>query len=172
MKERLTVEPMRPMDAERVLEIYAEGMATGDATFETVVPNWASFDAGHQPDARLIARDGSSVIGWAALSPYSTRAAYRGVAWASVYVDAVARGQGVGRALLEELIRAARVAGIWTLMAGVFVENGPSLALHEHAGFRRVGVLERIGRDALGRWRDVVLLERSGLDLDDTSSPK
>jgi L-amino acid N-acyltransferase YncA len=95
-----------------------------------------------------------------ALTSYSSRRVYAGVAWESVYVAAAARGQGVGRALLAALIAASEAAGIWTLLAGVLADNAPSLALHERAGFRRVGVQERLGQDVTGRWRDVVLLER------------
>lgn len=163
MTERPTIEPMAAADAGRVLEIYGQGMATGDATFETVVPEWEAFDAGHRADPRLVAREAGRVVGWAALSPYSGRAVYEGVAWVSVYVDTASWGRGLGRALLEEMVAAAGAVGIWTLMAGVFVENGTSLALHDRVGFRRVGVLAHIGRDAAGRWRDVVLLERAGL---------
>lgn len=163
MTSRPVIEAMTPADAARVLEIYAQGMATGDATFETVVPDWTAFDAGHRAQPRLVARDEHRVVGWAALSPYSARAVYSGVAWVSVYVDADSRGRGVGRALLEGMLTAAGAAGFWTLVAGVFVENAASLALHERLGFRRVGVLETIGRDASGRWRDVVLLEWSSV---------
>jgi phosphinothricin acetyltransferase len=100
------------------------------------------------------------VAGWTAIGRYSTREVYAGVAWESVYVAESARGRGVGRALLDALIPATEAAGVWTLMAGVLAENVASLALHERVGFRRVGVQERIGRDAGGHWRDVVLLER------------
>lgn len=140
--------------------IYAEGIATGDATFESTVPDWAAWDAAHLDVARLVARLDAEVVGFAALSAYSTRAAYRGVAWESVYVAAARQGQGVGRALLDAVIAAADAAGLWALMAGILAENSVSLALHERAGFRRVGVLEGIGRDASGRWRDVVLMQR------------
>jgi phosphinothricin acetyltransferase len=145
-----------------VRRIYAEGIATGDATLEREAPEWPPFDAAHRPDCRFVARTepGGPVRGWAALGPYSARDVYGGVAWESVYVGADARGRGLGRALLETLIPASEAAGVWTLCAGVIVDNAASLALHERVGFRRVGVQERIGQDAQGRWRDVVLLER------------
>ncbi|MEA2547598.1 MAG: hypothetical protein QOE42_196, partial [Chloroflexota bacterium] len=111
-------------------------------------------------DCRFVARLDGRVVGWTALGRYSTREVYAGVAWESVYVDAAARGRGVGSALLAALIPASEAAGVWTLIAGVQAENAASLALHERAGFRRIGVQERIGRDASGTWRDVVLLER------------
>jgi phosphinothricin acetyltransferase len=107
-----------------------------------------------------VARIDDRVVGWTALGRYSTREVYAGVAWESVYVDEAARGRGVGRALLEALVPASEDAGVWTLLAGVLAENSASLALHERAGFRQIGVQERIGRDIAGRWRNVIFLER------------
>jgi L-amino acid N-acyltransferase YncA len=158
----ITIEPMSPDDWPAVHRIYAEGIATGDATLEREAPDWHHFDHSHPQECRLVARDAPAgpVVGWTALGGYSARKVYSGVAWESVYVAAAARGRGVGRALLETLIPAAEAAGFWTLMAGVLVENAASLALHERVGFRRVGVQHRIAQDARGRWRDVVLLER------------
>ncbi len=157
----ISIEPMTVADWPEVRRIYAEGIATGDATLEREVPDWSHFDRSHPTHCRLVASDGGgAVLGWTALGGYSARTVYRGVAWESVYVGAEARRQGVGRALLEALIPASEAAGFWTLMAGVLADNAPSLALHEGAGFRRVGVQIAIGQDARGRWRDVVLLER------------
>jgi L-amino acid N-acyltransferase YncA len=155
------IETMTADDGPAVLEIYGQGIATGNATLETATPDWAHWQTSHRRDCRLVARDADDrVLGWTALGRYSTRDVYAGVAWESVYVDASARGRGVGRELLAALVPASEEAGIWTLLAGVLVENVASLALHERAGFRRIGVQERMGRDARGRWRDVVLLER------------
>jgi phosphinothricin acetyltransferase len=155
------IEPMTPADWPAVRAIYQEGIETGDATFETAVPGWDAWDAGHLAEHRWVARDDQgAVLGWVAVAPYSRRAVYRGVVEESVYVAASARGRGVGRALLEALIASTEAAGIWTLQAGIQAENAASLALHERVGFRRVGSRERIGRDATGRWRDVWLLER------------
>jgi phosphinothricin acetyltransferase len=156
----VVVGPMTPDDGAAVLDIFGQGIATGVATLDTVVPDWDRWDAGHRRDCRFVARVGGRVVGWTALSQYSTRAVYAGVAWESVYVDAASRGRGVGRALLDALIPASEAAGVWTLIAGVQIENSASLSLHERAGFRRIGVQERVGRDASGVWRDVVLLER------------
>jgi len=158
----LTIEPMIADDWQAVHRIYAEGIATGDATLEREAPDWNHFDHSHRPDCRLVARGvpGGPVLGWSALGGYSARKVYSGVAWESVYVSSEARGQGVGRALLEALIPASEAAGFWTLLAGVLVDNVASLALHEAVGFRRVGVQRRIGQDIHGRWRDIVLLER------------
>lgn len=153
---------MNAGDWAEVRRIYAEGIATGDATLEREAPDFSHFDRSHRHDCRLVARGepGGPVLGWTALTAYSSRRVYAGVAWESVYVAANARGHGLGRALLESLIPASEAAGLWTLLAGVLIDNKPSLALHQSVGFRRVGVQRGMGRDAAGRWRDVVLLER------------
>jgi phosphinothricin acetyltransferase len=156
----IRIEPMEPTDADRVLAIYGEGIATGNATLETTVPDWRRWNATHRRECRFVARIGGDIVGWTAIGSYSTRDVYAGVAWESVYVAAAARGRGVGGALLGALIPASEAAGVWTLMAGVLVENEASLTLHERAGFRRIGVQEGLGRDGTGRWRDVALLER------------
>lgn len=158
--ERLVVEPLDVSHWPAIRAIYLEGIATGNATLEASAPEWAEWDAGHLTAARLVARAGKEVVGWAALSPVSSRCVYGGVAEVSIYVAGAARGRRIGRALLTELIEASEQAGIWTLQSGVLIENEASLRLHEQCGFRRVGTRERIGQDAAGRWRDVVLLER------------
>lgn len=155
----LVVDAMRPEDWPHVRRIYMEGIATRSATFETEAPDWEAWDAKHRKRARLVARSGGDVLGWAAVSPVSDRCVYGGVADLSVYVAEAARGRGVGRALLAALIEATEADGIWTLQAGIFPENRASLALHESLGFREVGRRERIGRMD-GVWRDVMLLER------------
>jgi L-amino acid N-acyltransferase YncA len=142
-----------------VRAIYTEGIATGDATFETDAPGWAAWDDAHLPFGRLVARSGGSVIGWAALSPVSSRCVYAGVAEVSVYVAASARGKGAGRLLLNELVEQSEGNGVWTLQAGILPENTASLAIHKGCGFREVGRRERLGQ-LNGVWRDVVLLER------------
>jgi L-amino acid N-acyltransferase YncA len=157
----IRIEPMTADDGPAVLQIYGQGIATGNATLEAATPDWAHWQTGHRRDCRLVARDDDGqVLGWTALTRYSAREVYAGVAWESVYVDSAARGRGVGSALLVALVPASEAAGVWTLLAGVLVENVASLALHERAGFRRIGVQEGMGRDVSGRWRDVVLLER------------
>lgn len=158
---RIRIEPMTLEDGPSVLAIYIQGIATGNATLETTAPDWGRWNASHRRDCRLVARDGAGqVVGWTALGRYSTREVYAGVAWESVYVDESAQGRGVGGALLAALVPVSEAAGVWTLLAGVLAENLASLALHERAGFRRIGAQERMGRDITGRWRDVVLLER------------
>jgi phosphinothricin acetyltransferase len=154
----VNVVPMTAEHATAVLEIYRYGLDSGDASFETTVPTWADWDSGHLPDHRFVAVD-REVVGWAAASPVSGRCVYAGVVEHSVYVHPDAQGRGVGALLLDALIRSTEAAGIWTIESGVFPENAASLALHARAGFRVVGIRERIGRHH-GRWRDVVLLER------------
>jgi phosphinothricin acetyltransferase len=141
-----------------VRAIYAEGIDGGDATFETEPPPWERWNAAH-PELRLVAELDGSIVAWAALSPASVRRCYRGVGEVSVYVAEDARGLGLGRKLLDELVERSEQAGYWTLTAGVFPENEASVRLHEACGFREVGVRERLGESG-GVWRDVVLLER------------
>jgi L-amino acid N-acyltransferase YncA len=150
---------MAASDWDEVRRIYLEGIATGNATFETEAPSWDLWDRAHRTDCRLVARDGRRLLGWAALSRVSERCAYGGVAEVSVYVATEARGRGIGRALLEGLVHASEEAGVWTLQAGIFPENRASLAIHEKCGFRVVGVREKLG-NLRGTWRDVTLLER------------
>ena len=162
VRETVAVDGMRRADWTHVRRIYEEGLATGDASFETAAPAWRSWDAAHLASPRLVARIGADLAGWAALVPVSSRCVYGGVVEDSVYVAAAARRRGVGRALLERLVTCAEDAGIWTIQAGIFPENGASVALHQACGFRVVGIRERIGL-LNGRWRDVVLLERRSL---------
>jgi len=171
--------PMAPDAWPTVRRIYREGIATGDATFETEVPEWEEFDSSHLKNCRLVALEAHPVeieededdsgfldtqtaliaVAWAALSPVSNRQVYRGVAEVSLYVAEAARGRGAGKALLKALVQKSERDGIWTLQAGVFPENTASIALHKSCGLRKVGVRRRIGK--LGdRWRDVLLLER------------
>lgn len=152
---------MIPDHADQVLAIYQAGIDTGHATFETQAPAWTDFDRVRLPDHRFVALadDCDWVLGWAAASAASDRCVYAGVVEHSVYVHPDAHRQGVGRALLGALIASTEAAGIWTVQSGVFPENTASLALHHAAGFRTVGVRERIGRHH-GSWRDVVMIER------------
>jgi len=164
----IRIRPLIPGDWPAVERIYREGIATGEATFETEPPTWEVFDAGKVPELRLVAVDGEEVLGWAAASRVSTRAAYRGVIEHSVYVAGAARGRGVGRLLLDALVEAADAQGFWTIQSAIFPENTASLRLHAAAGFREVGRRERIARAQLGpragEWRDTILLERRRAD--------
>jgi L-amino acid N-acyltransferase YncA len=152
---------MQPHDWPAVREIYAQGIATGQATFETAPPSWDDWDANHFVDLRLVAEEDGAVVGWAALSPVSRRPCYAGVAEDSVYVAGEAEGRGIGTALLGRLLTAADEAGFWTIQASIFPENVASIALHERCAFRPVGRRERIGT-LDGVWRDTVLFERRG----------
>ena len=150
---------MRPADWKAVRQIYLEGIATRQGTFEVKPPTWRKWNQTHRRRPRLVAHANGRVLAWAAVSPVSSRSVYAGVAEVSIYVAARARGKGVGRTLLSRLVRAAEEAGIWTLQAGIFPENKASLAIHRRCGFRKVGRRERIGKQG-AIWRDVVLLER------------
>lgn len=153
----IEIRDMRAADWPDVARIYGEGLAEG--TFEDTVPAWEHWDAGHLAEPRLVASLGGVTAGWAALRPVSPRACYRGVTENSVYVARTARGVGVGRALLDELVRRADAAGIWTIEARVLAGNDASIALHTACGFRVVGTRERLAQKH-GVWRDVVVLER------------
>jgi len=151
---------MRPSDWPRVSEIYAQGIAAGDATFETDVPDWPTWDIGRHDACRIVAESAGEVVGFTALSPVSRRPGYAGVCEVMVYVADGHRGRGTGGELLRELVRCGEHHGIWTLQASIFPENVASMRLHERAGFRVVGTRERVGRFHDGRWRDTVLMER------------
>ena len=153
------IRDLRPGDWPEVARIYAEGIATRNATFETEVPGWEEWNGAHLGEHRFVAEEDGEVLGWIALAPISTRCCYAGVAEISAYVRERARGRGVGATLLEAVVKSTERAGIWTLETGVFPENEPSLALLKRFGFREVGVRERIGQ-LDGVWRDVVFLER------------
>jgi phosphinothricin acetyltransferase len=158
--DRLRIAAMTPEHAAEVLSIYQLGIDEGQATFETAAPTWEQFDAAKLPAHRHVARDSDGrVLGWTAAVAVSDRCAYAGVVEHSVYVHPGSRGRGVGLALLKALIASTEAAGIWTIQSGIFPENTASLALHARAGFRVIGVRERIGRHH-GAWRDVVLIER------------
>jgi L-amino acid N-acyltransferase YncA len=150
---------MQPTDWDRVRAIYEQGIASGEATFETEAPSWERWDASHLPFGRLVARVEGRVVGWAALSPVSGRCCYAGVADVSVYVDGEHRGQGAGRQLLLETIAESERRGLWTLQGGTFPENEASLRLQRACGFRVIGKRERIGK-LDGVWRDTILTER------------
>ena len=166
----VTIGPMQSGDWPAVRDIFEQGIATGQATFETETPDWTAWDAGHLAAPRLVARDPRDVLGWAALSPFSRRRCYAGVAEVSIYVAAALRGHGVGGRLLDALITGAEARGVWSLQAVVFPENAVSVALHEHRGFRVVGRRVRIAQDH-GVWRDTLLLERRSPTVGTSPSP-
>ena len=164
------IEAMRAEHADAVLTIYQAGLDTRNASFETQAPDWATWDRAHLPEHRFVALEadpaGSNnggvdgeVLGWVASSPTSSRCVYAGVVEESIYIATMARGRGIGRALLKAFIESTESAGVWTVQSGIFPENTASLALHASAGFRVIGTRERVG-EHFGRWRDVVLVER------------
>jgi L-amino acid N-acyltransferase YncA len=162
MDRPITIEPLGEHHWDAVRSIYLQGIATGNATFQQTAPDWKEWDAGHLRTCRMVARSDQEIVGWAALTPVSSRTVYRGVAEVSIYVAEAARGCGVGASLMARLIVESEAAGIWTLQAGIFPENTASIKLHTNAGFRIVGTRSRLG-SVNGRWRDVVLLERRSL---------
>ena len=165
---KVRIETLQPSDWPRVAAVYEEGIAGGLATFENSCPSWEEWDAAHLAACRLVARSADQVVGWGALSPVSRRQCYAGVAEVSVYVSASARQQGIGRALLQALIRAAEAEGIWTLQGATFAENVASLRLQEACGFRVIGRRERIAQ-LRGVWRDTILTERRSASVGTSS---
>lgn len=150
---------MLPQHWEAVKTIYEEGIATGNATFQTVAPSWQEWDNAHLKTCRIIATENNEVLGWAALTPVSSRCVYAGVAEVSVYVAANARGKNIGSLLLQELINHSEQNNIWTLQSGIFPEKKASISIHEKNGFRIIGYRERIGK--MGNiWRDNISMER------------
>ena len=155
----MTIESLMPSHWSDVRNIYAKGIATGNATFETAIPEWEVWDKDHLKDLRFIAVVENRIAGWAALTAVSGRCIYIGVAEVSVYVDDEFAGKGIGTALLQKLINESERSNIWTLQAGIFPENIASIKMHEKSGFRTVGYREKIGK-MNGVWRDTILLER------------
>jgi L-amino acid N-acyltransferase YncA len=155
----ITITTMLPQHWEAVKTIYEEGIATGNATFQTAAPGWQEWDDAHLKSCRIIATENNEVLGWAALSPVSGRCVYAGVAEVSVYVAANARGKNIGSLLIKELISQSEQNGIWTLQSGIFPENKASISIHEKNGFRIMGYRERIGKMS-NVWRDNLILER------------
>lgn len=158
-REALSIRPLQAADWDAATEIYRQGMRSGLATFETVVPPWDQWVASHVLDLSFVATADDVVVGWISVGKISGRAVFHGVVEVSVYVAESAQGSGVGSALLRHLIEASEAAGVWTLEAWIFPDNPASLALHERNGFRVVGTREALGHDGQ-RWRDVVILER------------
>ena len=153
------IEKMKHEDWEQVSKIYKEGIKTGNATFETKVPSWESWISKHLSCCNIVARRENKILGWAAVSPTSSRNIYSGVTEVSIYVSKECKRKGIGLALLKELIELSENNGIWTLQAGIFPENKASINLHKKCGFKIVGTREKIGK-MNDVWRDVILMER------------
>lgn len=156
----MMIREMKASDWEAASRIYQEGIQTKIATFQQDTPDYGSWDAEHLQACRFVADGGSGVVGWAALTPVSTRCVYQGVAEVSVYVANQAKGKGLGEALLKRLIDASEKSGIWTLQSSIISTNDASIRLHTKCGFRMIGYRERIAKDLDGEWQDVVLMER------------
>ncbi|WP_108424039.1 GNAT family N-acetyltransferase [Flagellimonas amoyensis] len=155
----MIVRQMIASDWEQVSNIYSEGIATGFATFETSAPGYDQWDISHTTHSRLVVEENGTLLGWAALSPVSSRCVYGGVGEVSIYISAQSRGKGIGRLLMERLIEESEKAGFWTIQSGIFPENSDSIKLHEKMGFRYIGKRERIGK-IYGVWKDNLLFER------------
>lgn len=147
-----------------IIEIYNQGLATNIATFQNDSPQWEEWDKGHLNFCRISIYDNDKMIGWASLTPVSSRCVYAGVAEVSIYIAQDERGKGVGKTLLAELIQQSEENGIWTLQSGIFAENEASITLHEKCGFRMVGYREKIGKKN-GVWKDNVLMERRSKNI-------
>lgn len=159
---RMEIRNLLAADWEQVRLIYEKGINTGNATFQTTTPSWKDWNQSHLDSCRIVSENDNGLTGWAALTPVSSRCVYAGVAEVSVYVDPAHSGRGIGLALLNELVHLSETEGIWTLQAGIFPENISSLRIHEKAGFRLLGIREKIGKQN-GIWRDTALLERRSL---------
>ena len=155
----ISYRPLLASDRDAVARIFKQGIETKNATFETEVPSWEDWDNDHIKECRIVAEADGEVLGWAVLSPISSRCVYQGVAEVSVYVSTDHLGKKIGSTLLEQLVKGSEKAGIWSLHAGIFPENEASIHVHEKMGFRIVGIHEKIGKMD-GKWRDTVLMER------------
>jgi len=160
----MEIATMLPEHWPSVKKIYEEGIATGNATFQTAAPEWEEWDAAHVKNSRLVLIESEKILGWAALTAVSGRCVYAGVGEVSVYVGADARGKGVGKKLLQALIEESEKHNFWTLQAGIFPENEASIKIHEDCGFRLIGRREKIGQ-MNGLWRDTLLLERRSTSI-------
>lgn len=155
-----SIREMKPEDWETVAKIYKEGIDTGKATFQAEIPSFEEWDKGHMKICRLVACDGNTILGWAVLSPTSSRCVYRGVAEVSIYIGEAYRGKGVGKNILTSLINVSEENGIWSLYSAIIRENSSSIALHKNCGFREIGIREKIAKMPNGIWHDTVLMER------------
>lgn len=155
-----TIEEMKESDWEQAADIYLDGIKTRIATFQTEVPSWEDWDKGHIKSCRLVAKAKDKVLGWAVLSPASSRCVYKGVAEVSIYIGNECKGQGVGTALLMHLIKESEKNGFWTLQSGIIAKNAASIALHKKCGFREVGIREKVAKMNDMEWMDVMFMER------------
>jgi L-amino acid N-acyltransferase YncA len=160
IRMKYKIEEMESSDLEEVNNIYVEGIKTGLATFQTEAPTWENWDKSHLQSCRLVARSESSILGWVALSPTSSRSCYAGVVEVSIYIGEKYKGQGIGKSLLTSIIKQSEENGIWTLYCAIIRENIGSIVLHRKCGFREIGIREKIAKMSNEAWHDVVLMER------------
>lgn len=160
----MEIKPITPDNFPEVVSIYQQGLATNIATFQNDLPQWEEWHKGHLDFCRISIYEGTKMLGWTALTPVSSRCVYAGVAEVSVYVAQDQRGKGIGKILLNELIKQSEANGIWTLQSGIFSENQNSIKLHEKCGFRMVGYREKIGKKD-GIWKDNVLMEHRSKNI-------
>jgi len=156
----MKIDVMNPEDWPFVSNIYTQSIEKGGASVLSQCPTYSEWDAKHHADLRFVMREEEKVIGWCALSPYSDRYAYRGVAEVSVYVDDAYQGKGIGKTLLNHTIARSEEKGIWTLFSKTFSSNVASIKLQESCGFRVVGIHEKLGHDRWGKFQDITILER------------
>ena len=155
------IDEMKELDWEQVAKIYLEGINTGKATFQTEVPTFENWNNGHITSCRLVARSAeNNILGWVALSPTSSRCVYTGVAEVSIYIGENYRGLGIGKNLLNSVVKRSEEDGFWTLQSGIIRENTASIELHKKCGFRQVGIREKIAKMSNGVWHDVAFMER------------
>ena len=159
MEHNIEIREMLDTDWPMVKSIYLEGIATGNATFQTEAPAFEEWTKSHHSKCRLVAVNEGIVVGWIAISPVSKRIVYKGVGEVSIYVSTQAKNKGIGTVLFSKLIEESEKQGFWTLQSSIFKENIASIKLHKKLGFREVGYREKIAQHN-GIWRDVLLLER------------
>lgn len=155
-----SIQEMKSENWEDVAKIYMEGINTGKATFQSELPSFEEWDKGHMKVCRLVACNGKNILGWAVLSPTSSRCVYKGVAEVSIYIGEAYRGKGVGKSLLNSLVKASEENGIWSLYSAIIRENESSIAMHKSCGFREIGIREKVAKMPNGVWHDTVLMER------------
>jgi Sortase and related acyltransferases len=155
-----TIEEMKASDWEEVAQIYLEGINTGIATFQNSIPNFEDWDNSHIKSCRLVAKSEGKVLGFAALSPTSSRPVYSGVAEVSIYIGEIHKGLGIGHALMTNIIKLSEENNFWTLQSGIIRENTASIELHKKCGFREIGIREKVAKMDNGIWHDTVLMER------------
>jgi phosphinothricin acetyltransferase len=160
----MIIRPFQPNYFPPISEIYRQGIATGLATFETVVPSWEEWNKKYLNACRLVAEEAGSVIGYTVVHPISKRECYSGVCEESIYIHEAWRGKGIGKKLLNALIEESECCGIWTLQAGIFAENKASILLHEQCGFRIIGFREKIAK-LNSEWKDTILMERRSKNI-------